>query len=69
MFSNFALVVRSSSIRPGLSAEDEEVKLKLAKCYPRVCSELIRLDIPGPFGVSPPRAFPTLFSVGNLTTI
>ena len=59
MFSNFALVVRSSGILPGFSPEDEEVKLKLAKCRPRVYSELIRLDIPGPSGVSPPRA-PTL---------
>ena len=56
MFSNFALVVRSSGIRPGLSPEDEEVKRKLAKCHPRVYSELIRADIPGPSGVSPSRA-------------
>ena len=56
VFSNFALVVRSSSICPGLSPEDEEVKLKLAKCCPRVYSELIRLDIPKPSGVSPPWA-------------
>ena len=53
MFPNFALVVRSSGIRPGLSPEDEEVKRKLAKCHPRVYSELIRLDILGPSGVSP----------------
>ena len=59
MFSNFALVVRSSSIRPGLILEDEEVKRKLAKCRPRVYSELIRLDIPGPSSMSPSRA-PTL---------
>ena len=56
MFSNFALVVRSSGIRPGLSPEDEEVKRKLAKCRPRVYSEMIRSDIPGPSGVSPSRA-------------
>ena len=53
MFSNFSLVVRSSGIRPSLSPEDEEVKRKLAKCRPRVYSELIRLDIPKPSGVSP----------------
>ena len=56
VFSNFALVVRSSGIRPSLSPEDEEVKRKLAKCRPRVYSELIRLDILGPSGVSPSRA-------------
>ena len=56
MFSNFALVVRSSGIRLGLSLEDEEVKRKLAKCRPRVYSKLIRSDIPGPSGVSPSRA-------------
>ena len=56
MFSNFSLVVRSSSIRPSLSPEDEEVKRKLAKCLPRVYFELIRLDIPGPSGVSPSQA-------------
>ena len=55
VFSNFALVVRSSGIRPGLSPEDEEVKQKLAKCRPRVYSKLIRLDIPEPSSVSPPR--------------
>ena len=56
MFSNFALVVWSLGIRLGLSPEDEEVKRKLAKCLPRVYSELIRSDIPGSFGVSPSRA-------------
>ena len=56
MFSNFSLVVRSSSIRPGLSPEDEEVKRKLAKCRPRVYSELIRSDILKPSGVSPSRS-------------
>ena len=56
MFSNFALVVRSSGIRPGLSLEDEEVKRKLAKCRPRVYSELIRSDILGLSGVSPSRS-------------
>ena len=55
MFYNFALVVRSSGIRPGLSPEDEEVNWKFAKCRPRVYSELIRSDIPGPSGVSPSR--------------
>ena len=53
MFSNFALVVRSSGIRPSLSPEDEEVKRKLAKCCSQVYSELIRSDIPRPSGVSP----------------
>ena len=56
MFSNFALVVRSSGIRPSLSPKDEEVKRKLAKCCPRVYSELIRLDILGPSSVSFSRA-------------
>ena len=56
MFSNFALVMRSSGIRPGLNPEDEEVKRKLAKCCPRVYSELIRLDFPGPSGMSPSQA-------------
>ena len=56
MFSNFALVVRSSGIRLGLSPEDEEVKRKLAKCRPRVYSELIRSDILGPSGVSSSRS-------------
>ena len=32
------------------------MKLKLAKCHPRVSSELIRSDILGPSGVSPSRA-------------
>ena len=53
MFSKFALVVRSSGIHLGLSPEDEEVKRKLAKCHPRMYSELIRSDIPKPSGVSP----------------
>ena len=56
MFSNFALVVRSSGIRPSLSPEDEEVKQKLAKYFIRVYSELIRSDIPEPSGVSPSQA-------------
>ena len=56
MFSNFALVVLSSGIRPGLSLEDEEVKRKLAKCRPRVYYELIKSDTLGPSGVSPTRA-------------
>ena len=42
-------------IRSGLSYEDEEVKQKLVKCRPRTYSELIRSDIPGPFGVKPSR--------------
>ena len=56
MFSNFALVVRSSGIHLGLNPENEKMKRKLAKCLPWVYSELIRLDIPGPSGVSPSRA-------------
>ena len=56
MFSNFALVMRSSGIRPYLNPEDEEVKRKLAKCRPRVYFELIRSNILGPFGVSSSRA-------------
>ena len=56
MFSNFALVVRSLGIRLGLSPEDEEVKRKLAKCRPRVYSELIRSDIPRSSSVSPSQA-------------
>ena len=56
MISNFALVVRSLGICPGLSPEDEEVKQKLAKCRPRVYSEQIRSKIPGPSGVSPSRS-------------
>ena len=55
MFSNFASVVWSSGICPGLSLEDEEVKRKLAKCFLQVYSELIRSDIPRPSGVSPSR--------------
>ena len=56
MFSNFALVVRSLGICPGLNPKDEEVKRKLVKCRLWVYSELIRSDIPGPSGVSPSRA-------------
>ena len=54
-----------SSIHPNLSSEDKEVKQQLAKC-PRVYSELIRLDIPGPSGVNPsrpPASRPSLPSV------
>ena len=43
---NFALAVRFSGVRLDLIPEDEVVKLKLAKCLPRVYSELIRSDIP-----------------------
>ena len=42
--------MRFSGIRPDLSPEDEVVKLKLAKCLPRIYSELIRSDIPGSSG-------------------
>ena len=50
--SYFVLVMLPSSIRPDLSYEDKEVKQQLAKCLPRVYSELIRSDIPGPSGVN-----------------
>ena len=40
-------------VRPDLSSEDKEVKHQLAKCLPRVYSELIRSYIPGPSGVNP----------------
>ena len=42
--------MRFSGIRPDLSPEDEVLKLELAKCLPRVYSELIRSDIPGSLG-------------------
>ena len=45
------MVVRFSGIRPDLSPEDEVIKLELAKCLPRVFSELIRSDIPGSSGL------------------
>ena len=57
-----------SGIRPDLSSEDKEVKQQLAKCLPLVYSKLIRLDIPGPFGVNPsppPALRPSLSSVMN----
>ena len=41
------LVAWFSSLRPGLSPENEEVKQRLVKCHPRAYSELIRSDIPG----------------------
>ena len=66
MFSNFALVVRSSGIHPNLSSEDEEVKRKLTKRHPRIYFELIRLNIPRRSGASPSRALasrPSLPSV------
>ena len=44
-----------SSIRPDLNFEDKEVKRQLAKCLPRVYSELIRSNILRPSGVNPPR--------------
>ena len=43
--------MRFSGIRPDLGLEDEVVKLKLAKCLPRVYSKLIRSDIPGSSGL------------------
>ena len=39
--------MRFSGIHADLSPKDEVVKLKLAKCLPRVYSELIRSDISG----------------------
>ena len=51
--SNSGLVVWFSGVRPGLSLEDEEVKRRLVRCYPRAYSELIRLDILGPSGAKP----------------
>ena len=51
--SDIPLVTWTSSARPDLSPEDEEVKRKLVKCAPRAYSELIRLDIPGSFGARP----------------
>ena len=47
--------MRPSGIHPGLSSKDEEVKRKLGKCLPRMYSELIRSDIPGPSGTKPSR--------------
>ena len=42
--------MRFLGVRPDLSPEDEVVKLELAKCLPRVYSELIRSDIPRSLG-------------------
>ena len=53
--SNSGLVMRFSSVRPGLSLEDEEVKRRLVRCHPRAYSELIRSDIPGSSGAKPAR--------------
>ena len=47
--------MQPSGIRPGLSFEDDEVKRKLVKCRPWTYSELIRSDIPRPFGAKPSR--------------
>ena len=44
-----------SSVRSGLSPEDEEVKRRLVKCHPRAYSKLIRSDILGPYGAKPAR--------------
>ena len=41
-----------SGIRPDLTPEDREVKRCLSKCHPQAYSDLIRLDIPGPSGVT-----------------
>ena len=53
--SNIALVAWPSGARPDLSPKDGEVKRKLVKCALRSYSELIRSDIPGPFGARPAR--------------
>ena len=55
-----------SGIRLDLSFKDKEVKQQLAKCLPRVCSNMIRSDIPGPSSVNPsppPTLRPSLPSV------
>ena len=55
--------MRPSGIRPDLNYGDEEVKQQLAKCLPRVYSELIRSYIPRPSGVNtsrPPTLRPSL---------
>ena len=44
-----------AGIHPDLSSKDKEVKRQLAKCLPRVYSELIRSDILEPSGVNPSR--------------
>ena len=47
------MVTLPSGIRPDLTPEDKEIKRQLDKCRPRAYSDLIKLDIPGPSGVSP----------------
>ena len=47
------MVALPSGIRPDLTLEDREVKQQLGKCSPRAYSNMIRLDILGPSGVSP----------------
>ena len=47
------MVVLPSGIRPNLTPEDREVKLRLGKCQPRVYSYMIRSDILSSLGVSP----------------
>ena len=42
-----------SGIHLNLTSKDREVKRQLGKCRPRAYSDSIRLDIPGPSGVSP----------------
>ena len=49
--------MRSSGIRPDLSPEERDVKLKLAKCLPRAYSALIKLDIPGSSGSKSSRSY------------
>ena len=53
--SNSGLVVWFSSVRPGLSPENEEVKQRLVRCHPQAYSELIRSDIPRPSSAKPAR--------------
>ena len=49
------MVTWPSGARADLNPEDKEVKQKLVKCAPRAYSELIRSDIPRPFGARPAR--------------
>ena len=53
------MVVLPSSIRPDLTPEDREVKLRLGKCRSQAYSDLIRSDIPGSSGGSPSGSSPS----------
>ena len=52
---SLTLVAWFSGLQSGLSPEDEEVKRRLVKFCPRAYSELIRSDIPRPYGAEPAR--------------